>query len=147
MARRRAIARAHDATIEPVRHDDEPTRIGDGNYWMTNTHLGHDGVVANNCIIGSGAVLGGHVVIDDKVIIGGGFAGIWAALRAAEITDKVVLLDKAYVSRSGASTMSGGITTCPLDSDDMDLWAREFIERGDYMCDQRWTYQLLESIS
>ena len=49
----------------------EPTRIGNKNYWMTNTHLGHDGVVGNNCIIGSGAVLGGHVVIDDKVIIGG----------------------------------------------------------------------------
>lgn len=49
----------------------EPTRIGDSNYWMTNTHLGHDGVVANGCIIGSGAVLGGHVVVDDKVIIGG----------------------------------------------------------------------------
>lgn len=48
-----------------------PTRIGDGNYWMTNTHLGHDGVVANNCIIGSGTVLGGHVEVADKVIIGG----------------------------------------------------------------------------
>jgi UDP-N-acetylglucosamine acyltransferase len=49
----------------------DPTRIGDGNYWMTNTHLGHDGVVANNCIIGSGSVLGGHVEVADKVIIGG----------------------------------------------------------------------------
>jgi UDP-N-acetylglucosamine acyltransferase len=49
----------------------EPTRIGDSNYWMTNTHLGHDGVVGNGCIIGSGAVLGGHVIVDDKVIIGG----------------------------------------------------------------------------
>ena len=40
--------------------------------------------------------------------------------------------------------MSGGITTCPLDSDDLDTWAEEFIVRGSYMCDQRWTYQLLE---
>ncbi len=49
----------------------QPTRIGDANYWMTNTHLGHDGVVGNNCIFGSGAVLGGHVDVADRVIIGG----------------------------------------------------------------------------
>jgi succinate dehydrogenase / fumarate reductase flavoprotein subunit len=80
----------------------------------------------------------------DVLIIGGGFAGAWAALRAAELGARVVLVDKAYVSRSGASTISGGITTCPLDSDDLDVWAEEFITRGCYMCDQRWTYQLLE---
>lgn len=49
----------------------EPTRIGDSNYWMTCTHLGHDGVVGSNCIIGSNAVLGGHVIVEDRVIIGG----------------------------------------------------------------------------
>jgi UDP-N-acetylglucosamine acyltransferase len=49
----------------------EPTRIGNRNYWMTNTHLGHDGVVGNNCIFGSGAVLGGHVEVADSVILGG----------------------------------------------------------------------------
>jgi UDP-N-acetylglucosamine acyltransferase len=38
---------------------------------MTNTHLGHDGVVGNNCIFASGCVLAGHVVIEDRVIIGG----------------------------------------------------------------------------
>ncbi len=80
----------------------------------------------------------------DVLIIGGGFAGCWAALRAADLGATVTLVDKAYVSRSGASTMSGGITTCPLDSDDIDSWAAEFIIRGSYMCDQRWTYQLLE---
>ena len=33
----------------------------------------------------------------DVLIIGGGFGGIWAALRAAEVVDNVVLLEKAYV--------------------------------------------------
>lgn len=80
----------------------------------------------------------------DVLIVGGGFAGVWAALRAAELGASVILVDKAYVSRSGASPMSGGITTCPLDCDDLDIWAEEFIVRGSYMCDQRWTYQLLE---
>lgn len=80
----------------------------------------------------------------DVLVIGGGFAGCWAALRAADLGATVTVIDKAYVSRSGASTMSGGITTCPLDSDDLDTWAAEFIIRGSYMCDQRWTFQLLE---
>lgn len=87
---------------------------------------------------------GMDILETDVLIIGGGFAGCWAALRAADLKATVTLVDKAYVSRSGASTMSGGITTCPFDSDDLDVWAEEFIVRGSYMCDQRWTYQLLE---
>lgn len=84
------------------------------------------------------------VISTDVLILGGGFAGTWAALRAADVGAKVTLVDKAFVSRSGASPISGGITTCPLDGDDLDDWAAEFIDRGSYMCDQDWTRQLLE---
>ncbi len=84
------------------------------------------------------------VITADVLIIGGGFAGTWAAYRAAEFTDRVVLVDKAYVSRSGASTVSGGITTCPLDEDDLDEWAEEFITRGHFMCNPDWTMQVLQ---
>jgi succinate dehydrogenase / fumarate reductase flavoprotein subunit len=80
----------------------------------------------------------------DVLVIGGGFAGVWAALRAAESAPNVILVEKAYVSRSGASTMSGGVTTCPLPSDDLSAWVEEFVVRGDYMCDQDWTLKLLE---
>jgi heterodisulfide reductase subunit A-like polyferredoxin len=38
----------------------------------------------------------------DVLIIGGGFAGTWAALGASSHASNVVLADKAYVSRSGA---------------------------------------------
>lgn len=80
----------------------------------------------------------------DVLIIGGGFAGTFAALSASEHTDSVLLVDKAFVSRSGASTISGGVTTCPLPSDNLDTWAKEFVTRGHYMCDYRWTQQVLE---
>lgn len=80
----------------------------------------------------------------DVLVIGGGFGGAWAALRARELGASVALIEKAHVSRSGASTMSGGVTTAPFDSDDLDVWAEEFISRGAYMCDQEWTWQLLE---
>lgn len=48
-----------------------PTRIGDSNYWMTNSHLGHDAQVGNNCVIASGALIGGHVQLADRVTLGG----------------------------------------------------------------------------
>ncbi|MEE2906695.1 MAG: acyl-ACP--UDP-N-acetylglucosamine O-acyltransferase [Planctomycetota bacterium] len=53
---------------------DQPTRIGNNNYFMTNTHVGHDAQVHNNCQLATGAVLGGHAVVNDKVIIGGNTA-------------------------------------------------------------------------
>jgi succinate dehydrogenase/fumarate reductase flavoprotein subunit len=77
------------------------------------------------------------------LVIGGGFGGLWAALRAAEICDKVLLVDKAFVSRSGASTMSGGVTNAPTDRDDLQVWVDEIVERGGYMCNLDWTWQLL----
>jgi succinate dehydrogenase / fumarate reductase, flavoprotein subunit len=85
-----------------------------------------------------------EIIETDVLVIGGGFGGAWAALRAAELNARVILVEKAYVSRSGASTMSGGVTTCPLPGDDLEPWIEEFVTRGDYMCDQRWTRQLLE---
>src|SRR5262245_31590172 len=84
------------------------------------------------------------VIHVDVPIIGGGFAGTWAAFRASQYTSNVLLVDKAFVSRSGASTMSGGVTTCPLDSDDLDVWAKEFVTHGNYMCNYPWTMGVLE---
>lgn len=82
-------------------------------------------------------------ITTDVLVIGGGFAGAWAALRASEHNADVILIDKARVSRSGASTMSGGVTSCPTDQDDLNEWAREFIVRGGYTSDQDWTTELL----
>jgi succinate dehydrogenase/fumarate reductase flavoprotein subunit len=85
-----------------------------------------------------------EITTSDVLVIGGGFCGIWAAFRAAELGASVVLAEKSFVSRSGASTVSGGVTTCPQDDDDLDRWVREFVVRGGYMCDQDWTRQVLE---
>ena len=85
-----------------------------------------------------------ETITADVLVLGGGFSGSWAAYRAADFSGSVVLVDKAHVSRSGASAISGGVTTCPQDGDDLDLWAAEFVSRGSYMCDQDWTRQLLE---
>ncbi len=80
----------------------------------------------------------------DVLVIGGGLAGTWAALRAKEFVDKVVLVDKARVSRSGATTSAAGVMLCPAEEDDLNLWMREIVERGEYMNDQDWLRLMLE---
>jgi len=48
-----------------------PTSIGNGNIFMTTSHVAHDCQVANNCTIVTDVSLAGHVHIQDNVILGG----------------------------------------------------------------------------
>ena len=48
-----------------------PTAIGNDNMFMTTSHVGHDCQVANDVTIVTGGGLGGHVHVQDRVIIGG----------------------------------------------------------------------------
>lgn len=45
------------------------TRVGDGNYFMTGAHVGHDATVGNNCILVNGAALGGHSEVGDRALL------------------------------------------------------------------------------
>jgi UDP-N-acetylglucosamine acyltransferase len=47
------------------------TRVGDRNLLMMYCHIAHDCVLGNDNIVANGATLGGHVVIEDYVIVGG----------------------------------------------------------------------------
>jgi UDP-N-acetylglucosamine acyltransferase len=49
----------------------EPTRIGHRNFFMVNSHVGHDAVVHDHCIFANGALLAGHVIVEDRVIMAG----------------------------------------------------------------------------
>lgn len=84
-----------------------------------------------------------HVVDCDVLVIGGGGAGCWAAIRAKELADRVVLVDKAKVSRGSMTTFSAGVMLCPLEGDDLDAWLEEIVERGEYLADQEWTAMFL----
>lgn len=50
------------------------TRIGDGNFFMANSHIGHDCQVGSRCIFANGALVGGHCTIDDSVYLSGNAA-------------------------------------------------------------------------
>ncbi|MEM6755991.1 MAG: acyl-ACP--UDP-N-acetylglucosamine O-acyltransferase [Planctomycetota bacterium] len=50
---------------------DSPTTLGDRNYLMANSHVGHDSRLANDIILANGALLAGHVHLADRVFVGG----------------------------------------------------------------------------
>lgn len=57
----------HRGTIQ----DQGTTRIGSDNLMMANSHVAHDCVVGDNCILANSVSLAGHVEVGDFAIIGG----------------------------------------------------------------------------
>ena len=47
------------------------TRVGDHNLLMMYCHIAHDCSMGNRNIVANGATFGGHVIIEDHVIVGG----------------------------------------------------------------------------
>ena len=47
------------------------TTIGDGNYFMANSHVAHDCVVGSGTMFANSAAVGGHVSVGDGVVLGG----------------------------------------------------------------------------
>jgi len=47
------------------------TRIGDHNMFMIGSHIGHDCKVGNGCTLVNGALVAGHVVLEDGCILSG----------------------------------------------------------------------------
>ncbi len=52
--------------------EDGLTRIGDNNYFMIGTHVGHDCKIGDRIVIANNTMLGGHVHIANDVTIAGG---------------------------------------------------------------------------
>jgi len=48
------------------------TKIGDNNFLMVGTHVGHNCEIGNNVVIANNCLLAGHVHVDDGAFIGGG---------------------------------------------------------------------------
>ena len=51
--------------------DHKKTIIGSNNLFMAYSHIAHDCIVGNNCIIANCGTLAGHVTIEDRAVIGG----------------------------------------------------------------------------
>lgn len=77
----------------------------------------------------------GEVVDTDVLVVGGGCAGCWAAIRARDFSPKVTLVDKAMVARSGSSFFCHD-AIAPMPEGELEEWLRDVVEHGEYMSDQ-----------
>lgn len=59
------------------------TRIGNGNLLMAYVHVAHDCVVGNEIVFSNNASLAGHVMVQDRAILGG-FVGVHQFCRIGE---------------------------------------------------------------
>ena len=64
------VFREH-ATVHRSNKPGEETRIGSDNFLMAHCHVAHNCRLGNRVILANGALLGGHVTIDDRVFISG----------------------------------------------------------------------------
>jgi UDP-N-acetylglucosamine acyltransferase len=59
------------------------TRVGDDNLIMNNVHIAHDCQVGSHCELAAFSGMGGHVVLEDHVVLGG-MTGIHQFVRVGE---------------------------------------------------------------
>ena len=100
------------------------TRIGDNNLFMIGSHIGHDARVGNGCTLVNGALVAGHVTLEDACILSGHSAvqqrvriGRLAMLGGLGSTTKDIppfVLQQGYNCVSGLNVIGlrrSGITT------------------------------------
>jgi len=75
----------------------------------------------------------------DVLVIGGGLAGCFAAVRAKELNSDVTLVEKNYVGKSGCSHYARDFMVFKEDwGDNFDEWMQQFSQIGEYLADRRW---------
>jgi len=77
-----------------------------------------------------------EVIQSDVLVIGGGFGGLWAAIRAAECGSKVTLVDKSFAGKSGHSYFAGGAMMVMLPEDDPQEYLLDIVLGNEWLVDQ-----------
>jgi succinate dehydrogenase/fumarate reductase flavoprotein subunit len=82
-----------------------------------------------------------NTIDTDVLVIGGGMAGLFAAIKAAEEGAKVTLVDKNYVSRSGSTAYAeGDLSICNPDwGHDPKAWTAHVLRVGECLNNPEWT--------
>ena len=111
------------------------TKIGNNNFFMAFSHVGHDCIVGNHIIMVNYSALSGHVIVDDYTNIGAYAAvyqycqvGSYAFIARATYITKDVL---PYIIVAGHDTSACGINTVGLkrggfSSNDIDTLRRAY---------------------
>ncbi|QKW09068.1 FAD-binding protein [Streptomyces sp. NA04227] len=81
----------------------------------------------------------------DVLVIGGGPAATWAALKATQEGADVVLADKGYCGTSGATASSGtGVWYVPPEPEAREAAMASREALGGYLADRRWMARVLD---
>ncbi|MBW2063512.1 MAG: FAD-binding protein [Deltaproteobacteria bacterium] len=76
----------------------------------------------------------------DVLIIGGGMAGLFAAIKAKEKGPSVTILDKGYVGKSGSTPYAFWyVLNDPDRAHDLDQWMEYVNTLGEYLNNRKWT--------
>ncbi|MGQ9721076.1 MAG: FAD-dependent oxidoreductase [Candidatus Jordarchaeum sp.] len=75
------------------------------------------------------------MIVHDIVIVGGGLAGLRAALEASEYTD-VAIVSKVHPLRSHTCVATGALHFPPAPNEPKEMYLQETIKGSDYMADQ-----------
>ena len=81
------------------------------------------------------------VIETDVLVIGGGIAGIFAAIKARQKRLDVTLVDKGYVGKSGSSAFAGGYFALfnPEWGHNLYSWLDQISKTGEYINNREWS--------
>ena len=80
----------------------------------------------------------------DVLVIGGGLAAIFAAIKASEGGARVLMVDKGYATRSGQSPLACGHLVFNPDLDDLDEWIAQISSWTEYVNRRDWNEIVLQ---
>jgi UDP-N-acetylglucosamine acyltransferase len=87
------------------------TMIGNQNFFMVNSHVAHDCIIGDRCILTNGSLVAGHCVLEDNVILSGNCAvhqfvriGRLALLSGVSATTRDM---PPFIIQQGIDTVSG----------------------------------------
>ncbi len=97
-----------------------------------------------------------HQTIEtDVLVVGGGMAGCYAAIKAREQGAGVILVDKGFAGKSGQTPFAGSFLLFNSEwGDDLDEWINQYNVAGEYVNNRIWTeigiresYQVYQELS
>jgi succinate dehydrogenase/fumarate reductase flavoprotein subunit len=77
-----------------------------------------------------------QIIETDVLVVGGGFGGLWASLRAAQCVSSVTLVDKSFAGKSGHSYFAGGAMMALLPGEDPDQYLYDIALGNEWLVDQ-----------
>ena len=76
----------------------------------------------------------------DVLVVGGGLAGCFAAIKAKEQGGEVTLVDKGYVGKSGQTPFASGYAVFnPEWGHKLGAWMNQVNTIGEYLNNREWT--------